>query len=95
MTISFFLRALAAGAFLLLAAPMSNAAVNPPSSPGSEVATAKALIEEGKFNEALILLQPLVRDRNAEEERAVPHRFGSDRCIAAARRFRTMSGIRC
>ena len=68
MTISPFLRALAAGAFLLLAAPMANAAVNPPSSPGSEVATAKALIKEGKFNEALILLQPLVRDRNAEEE---------------------------
>ena len=68
MTISPFLRALAAGAFLLLAAPMSNAAVNPPASPGSDVATAKALIEEGKFNEALILLQPLVRDRNAEEE---------------------------
>ena len=52
----------------MLAAPMSNAAVNPPSSPGSGVATAKALIEEGKFNEALILLQPLVRDRNAEAD---------------------------
>ena len=47
---------------------MSNAADNPPSSAGSGVATAKALIKEGKFNEALILLQPLVRDRNAEEE---------------------------
>ena len=68
MTICPILRALAAGAFLLLATPMSNAAVNPPSSPGSEVATAKALIEEGKFNEALILLQPLVRDRNAEAD---------------------------
>ena len=66
MTVSPFLCAMVAGAFLLLAAPMSNAAVNPPSSPGSSVASAKALIEEGKFNEALILLQPLVRDRNAE-----------------------------
>ena len=68
MTISLFLRVLAAGAFLLLAAPMSNAAVSPPSSSSADVATAKALIEEGKFNEALILLQPLVRDRNAEED---------------------------
>ena len=68
MTISPFLRALAAGAFLLLATPMSNAGANPPASPGSDVATAKALIKELKFNEALILLQPLVRDRNAEEE---------------------------
>ena len=68
MTISPILRALAAGAFLLLAAPTSNAAVNPPSSPGTGVATAKALIEEGRFNEALILLQPLVRDRNAEAD---------------------------
>ena len=68
MTISSFLRALAAGAFLLLATPMANAAVNPPSSPGYGVASAKALIEEGKFNEALILLQPLVRDRNAETD---------------------------
>ena len=31
MTINLFLRALAVGTFLLLAAPMSNAAVNPPS----------------------------------------------------------------
>ena len=61
MTISPFLRALAAGAFLLFAAPMSNAAVNPPASPGLSVATAQALVKAGKFNEALTVLRPLLQ----------------------------------
>ena len=62
MTIMFFLRALAAGAFLMLAAPMSNAAVDPPSSstPGAaDVSGAQALVKAGKFEEALIVLRLL------------------------------------
>ena len=58
MTISLFLRALAAGAFLLLAAPMSHAAVNPPS-PAADASGAQALVKAGKFKEALTVLRPL------------------------------------
>ena len=65
MTISLFLRALAAGAFLLLAAPMSNAAVNPPS-PAPDASGAQALVKAGKFKEALTVLRPLARGRTVE-----------------------------
>ena len=65
MTISLFLRALAAGAFLLLAAPMSHAAVNPPS-PAPEVSGAQALVKAGKFKEALTVLRPLAGGRTVE-----------------------------
>ena len=67
MTISPFLRALAAGAFLLLAAPMSNAAVTPPSpAPVADVSDAQALVKAGKFKEALDILRPLARGRAVE-----------------------------
>ena len=62
MTISPFLRSLAVGAILLLAAPMSNAAVDPPSSsmPGAvDVSGAQALVKAGMFEEALIVLRLL------------------------------------
>ena len=65
MTINVFLRAMAAGAFLLLAAPMSNAAVNPPS-PAPDVSGAQALVKAGKFKEALTVLRPLARGRAVE-----------------------------
>ena len=65
MTINPFLRALVAGAFLLLAAPMSNAAVNPPS-PSPDVSSAQALVKAGKFKEALTVLRPLARGRTVE-----------------------------
>ena len=65
MTINVFLRAMAAGAFLLLAAPMSNAAVNPPS-PAPDVSGAQALVKAGKFKEALTVLRPLARGRTVE-----------------------------
>ena len=65
MTISFFLRSLAASAFLLLAAPTSNAAVNPPS-PAPDVSGAQALVKAGKFKEALTVLRPLARGRAVE-----------------------------
>ena len=67
MTINSFLRALVAGAFLLLAAPMSNAAVTPPSSaPAADVSGAQALVKAGKFEEALTVLRPLARGRAVE-----------------------------
>ena len=65
MTISFFMRALATGAFLLLAAPMSNAAVNPPT-PAPDISGAQALVKAGKFEEALTVLRPLARGRAVE-----------------------------
>ena len=67
MTISPFLCALAVGAFLLLAAPMSHAAVNPPSpAPAPDVSSAQALVKAGKFKEALTVLRPLARGRAVE-----------------------------
>ena len=65
MTINLFLRALAVGTFLLLAAPMSNAAVNPPS-PAPDVSGAQALVKAGKFKEALTVLRPLAGGRTVE-----------------------------
>ena len=65
MTISPFLRALAAGAFLLLAAPMSHAAVNPPP-PAPDASGAQALVKAGKFKEALTVLRPLAGGRTVE-----------------------------
>ena len=62
MTINVFLRAMAAGAFLLLAAPTSNAAVNPPSpAPATDVSSAQSLVKAGKFEEALTVLRPLAQ----------------------------------
>ena len=67
MTISFFLRSLVAGAFLLLAAPTSNAAVNPPSpAPATDVSSAQSLVKAGKFEEALTVLRPLAGGRTVE-----------------------------
>ena len=67
MTINVFLRAMAAGAFLLLAAPTSNAAVNPPSpAPATDVSSAQSLVKAGKFEEALTVLRPLARGRTVE-----------------------------
>ena len=67
MTISPFLRALAVGAFLLLAAPMSHAAVNPPPpAPAADVSGAQALVKTGKFKEALTVLRPLAGGRTVE-----------------------------
>ena len=67
MPIRPFLRALAAGAFLLLATPMLNAAASPPSSaPVADVSGAQALVRAGKFKEALTVLRPLVRGRAVE-----------------------------
>ena len=65
MTISFFLRSLVAGAFLLLAAPMSHAAVNPPP-PAPDASGAQALVKAGKFKEALTVLRPLAGGRTVE-----------------------------
>ena len=67
MTINFSLRALAFGAFLLLAAPMSNAAVNPPSTgSANDVSDAQTLVRAGKFEEALSILRPLAQGRAVE-----------------------------
>ena len=65
MTINPCLRALVAGAFLLLSAPISNAAVNPPS-PAPDISGAQALVKAGKFEEALGILRPLARGRAVE-----------------------------
>ena len=54
MTVNPFLCVLAAGALLLLAVPMSNAAVNPPSpAPAADVSGAQSLVKASKFEEAL------------------------------------------
>ena len=67
MTISFFLRTVAVGTFLLLAAPMSNAAVKPPPpAPAADVSGAQALVKTGKFKEALTVLRPLAGGRTVE-----------------------------
>ena len=70
MTINPLLRALAAGAFFLLAAPAWSADdVEPPSSsmPGAaDVSEAQALVRAGKFKEALGILRPLARGRAVE-----------------------------
>ena len=67
MPFSFFLRALAVGALLLLATPMSNAAVNPPSpAAAADVSDAQELVRTGKFKEALGILRPLARGRAVE-----------------------------
>ena len=59
MTIQHLFRALAAIAFILFAAPMSNAADGPPSPSDPDVASARALIKAGKFNESLTVLRLL------------------------------------
>ena len=70
MTISPLLRALVAGAVLLLAAPAWSADdVEPPSSsmPGAAgVPEAQALVRVGKFEEALGILRPLAQGRAVE-----------------------------
>ena len=66
MTISLICRALAAGAFFLMAAPAWSTGdePSPPSTaPGTaEVSKARTLVQERRFNEALAVLRPLARD---------------------------------
>ena len=54
--------ALAVAAFLILVAPASNAAEDAPS-PDAEVAKAQALVDAGRFGEALAVLRPLTTGR--------------------------------
>ena len=63
-TAGLFLRSLAIAACLLLAAPAWSAVTVPPpsSNPGAaDVTEAQALIQQGKFDEALAILRPLAR----------------------------------
>ena len=65
MTLTPLCRALAAAAFFLIAAPAWSAgdAPSPSSTPDTAgVAQAQALVQQGKFGEALAILRPLARD---------------------------------
>ena len=72
MTISPLLRTLAAGAFLLLSAPTWSATDDPvaPSAPEASgaagVGNARALIDNGRFADALDLLRPLTRGHEVD-----------------------------
>ena len=66
MTISPFLRALAATALLFLSAPAWNAGQEPPTASQPGVAEGRTLVEEGRFEEALGILRPLARGREVE-----------------------------
>jgi hypothetical protein len=61
MTIQPICRALAAVAVLLLALPTWSSAVEAPPSPGRGVDDVRALVKEGRFQEALSILRPLAR----------------------------------
>ena len=61
MTFKLACRALAAVVFLLLAVPTPNAADEPGASSAPGVAEAQALVQGGKFKEALAVLRPLAR----------------------------------
>ena len=61
MTISPFLRALAATALLFLSAPAWSAGQEPPTASQPGVAEGRTLVEEGRFEEALGILRPLAR----------------------------------
>ena len=66
MTISPFLRALAATALLFLSAPAWSAGQEPPTASQPGVAEGRTLVEEGRFEEALGILRPLARGRAVE-----------------------------
>ena len=66
MTISPFLRALAATALLFLSAPAWSAGQEPPTASQHGVAEGRTLVEEGRFEEALGILRPLARGRAVE-----------------------------
>ena len=66
MTISPFLRALAATALLCLSAPAWSAGQEPPTASQPGVAEGRTLVEEGRFEEALGILRPLARGRAVE-----------------------------
>ena len=66
MTISPFLRALAATALLFLSAPAWSAGQEPPTASQPGVAEGRTLVEEGRFEEALAILRPLARGRAVE-----------------------------
>ena len=66
MTISPFLRALAATALLFLSAPAWSAGQEPPSASQPGVAEGRTLVEEGRFEETLGILRPLARGRAVE-----------------------------
>ena len=66
MTISPFLRALAATALLFLSAPAWSAGQEPPTASQPGVAEGRTLVEEGRFEEALGILRPLARGPAAE-----------------------------
>ena len=61
MTIQPVRRALVAVAVLLLALPTWSSAAEPPPSPGRGVVDVRALVKEGRFQEALSILRPLAR----------------------------------
>ena len=91
MTISLFLRALAAGAFLLLAAPMSTCRRQPAFTRrrcfGRPGAGQGRQVQRGADCSATAGRRP-----HGRGERALPHRPGSDRRIAAARSCRRRAG---
>ena len=66
MTISPFLRALAATALLFLSAPAWSAGQEPPATSQPGVAEGRTLVEEGRFDEALGILRPLAGGRTVE-----------------------------
>ena len=77
MAIGPFLCTLAAAVFLFLCTPAWSAEESPSSSPASEsqietsrIAMADALVKEGRFNEALALLGPLV-ERGATDKKVL------------------------
>ena len=62
MNINPIWRALAAFVFFTFALPLSNAQDGPDQSLRSGVAEARALIDRGRFDEALAVLRPLAED---------------------------------
>ena len=71
MTLTPLCRALAVVALFLIAAPAWSAGDAPPpsSTPGTAgVAEAQALVQEGRFDEALDVLRPLARDNPADKD---------------------------
>ena len=94
MMITPLLRALAAGVFLLLAAPAWSTGEEPPPPPASgqsavaAVAETRTLVEEGRFEEALGILRPLAQGGAVEANVLFLIGLAANRSIAAARSFR-------